>query len=178
MGVFDLYHNSVVQQLSVTELQQASDQHQGLMEGQRPAAARAVWEPRGRVLYTHGLVCQGQHGAGSGPKLQPTIAAVDLGSGAGWQRRRCSSLSGGWGTSKRVGGEIDVASTDCDSSNDGLDGHAAGGCTGVGSGLPNRSGQVVHLPMVHRLIPTELAVASSNGELLMGTLQGDILWLM
>jgi len=172
--VFDLYRNSVVQQLSVIELQEAADQHQGLMDGQRPAAARAVWEPRGRVLYTHGLVCRGQHGTGKA-KLQPTIAAVDLGSSAGWHRRRCSSLGAGWGVSSHD----DAATTSHSSGIHSLEQHAAGECDrNVGEGVPKGRGQVVHLPMVHHLVPSELAIANSNGELLMGTLQGDIVWLI
>jgi hypothetical protein len=136
------------------------------------------------VLYTHGLLRDYQASGSGAAQLQPTLAAVDFGSWAGRQQRRdcswqdqhipISSLSGSSGLPGAEAADMQQP----DSSGFVLSSSIAGASSGVwrvrGGGLMSRGGQVLHLPMALTAVPTELA-ACSSGEVLAGTLQGDVI---
>ncbi|WIA27998.1 hypothetical protein OEZ86_010586 [Tetradesmus obliquus] len=184
VGLFDLYHNRVLQQVAVTEglgspepASAAASASSVLAGSQRQAAARGCWDATGRVLYTHGLLrhCQPSSGAA---QLQATVAAVDFGSWAGRQQRReCSwqEQASHSSSSEQAGGTQQPDAGFVQSSSMlAAGGPGASVWAVAGGGLVARGGQVLHLPMAAHAAPTELA-AGSDGEVFAGTLQGDVI---
>ncbi|WIA07925.1 hypothetical protein OEZ85_007403 [Tetradesmus obliquus] len=184
VGLFDLYHNRVLQQVAVTEglgspepASAAASASPVLAGSQRQAAARGCWDAMGRVLYTHGLLrhCQPSSGAA---QLQATVAAVDFGSWAGRQQRReCSwqEQASHSSSSEQAGGTQQPDAGFVQSSSMlAAGGPGASVWAVAGGGLVARGGQVLHLPMAAHAAPTELA-AGSDGEVFAGTLQGDVI---
>ncbi|KAF6252914.1 hypothetical protein COO60DRAFT_1670907 [Scenedesmus sp. NREL 46B-D3] len=144
VGVFDLYHNRVLQQ----------------------AAARGCWDASGRVLYTHGLLRHRQADCGVA-QLQPTLAAVDFGSLSGRQQRRGSSWREQASHSSSSWQQPDPGFVPSSS----MLGASGSGVWRVrGGGVMCSGGQVLHLPMADNAAPTEL-VAACDGQLFAGTLQ-------
>lgn len=45
----------------------------------------------------------------------------------------------------------------------------------VQGGVLCKGGQVLHLPLPHHAVPTEIVVSGIHGELFIGTMQGDVL---
>ncbi|KAF8072348.1 hypothetical protein HT031_000007 [Scenedesmus sp. PABB004] len=164
VGVLDLAHNRVVAQACVAEALGGGDA--AMLAGcQQRAAARCCWDGMGRVLYTHGLLRQGQpDGAAS---LSPTLAAVDFGSCVGQEQRR----GGAWLRRDDAGGGSGAVEAAADTARE----HDQGACGGgaAAGGVLSADRQVWHLAMPAHAVPTELAVGA-GGELLLGTLQGDL----
>lgn len=126
-------------------------------------------------------------------QLQPTVAAVDFGCWHGKQHRRESNC--GWATQHSGPENIVELSQgavlqavpeareqqdlvlDADTSDNTGRGQLNGCGSMSGGAVMCQSGQVLHVPL-GQAGPSEMAVCAQNGELLLGTLSGDLMCVM
>jgi hypothetical protein len=201
VGVFDMYSNKVVQQVSLLELQppapaaiagSAAQQASLLqMQAARVSGARVSWDSTGRTLFGHGLLqrpaaadSSGSIRGDAGLCFTPTLAAVDWGSLHGAQQRRLAAAT--------ADDDAAAAVSDADPGVPGQEQDAGGQGAGLttssssssvarasNGGVLCQGGQVVHMELHRHVAPTELAAGGGTAAgLLVGTASGDVMWLV
>ena len=157
------------------------------------------WDDSGKVLYAQGLL---QRGVGLGqqglegttaPAASATLAAVDFGSWHGRHQRWCggqeNSDTGGRSQADAAGVGFSGEHTGRDAGRgDGVSQDPAGSSGGDSErsssdlrlqqrGRLCQGGQVLHRELHWSAAPTVLAAAGDGGQMLVGTISGDLLWL-